>query len=126
MMCVLSFVYVCNARCPNCPYTNSTIRQEYKDRPLMREDTFKIIADQCGPHRAWIRLSGGGEPMLHPQAVELMEYAKAKGARIGLITNGSCFTAESIERLLTCWHRHGGVLRGRQRPRDLRPGAPGT
>jgi radical SAM protein with 4Fe4S-binding SPASM domain len=102
MMCVLSFVYICNARCPNCPYTNSDIRQEYRDRPLMQEDTFKIIADQCGPHRAWIRLSGGGEPMLHPQAVELIEYAKAKGARIGLITNGSRFTEDSIRRLLAC------------------------
>lgn len=102
MMCVLSFVYICNAQCPNCPYTNSDIRQEYRDRPLMQEDTFKIIADQCGPHRAWIRLSGGGEPMLHPQAVELVEYAKSKGARIGLITNGSRFTENSIRRLLAC------------------------
>ncbi|MGO9622795.1 MAG: radical SAM/SPASM domain-containing protein [Desulfobaccales bacterium] len=102
MMCVLSFVYICNAQCPNCPYTNSDIRQEYRDRPLMQEDTFKIIADQCGPHRAWIRLSGGGEPMLHPQAVELIEYAKSKGARIGLITNGSRFTENSIQRLLAC------------------------
>jgi len=102
MMCVLSFVYICNAQCPNCPYTNSDIRQEYRDRPLMQEDTFKIIADQCGPHRAWIRLSGGGEPMLHPQAVELIEYAKSKGARIGLITNGSRFTENSIRRLLGC------------------------
>jgi radical SAM protein with 4Fe4S-binding SPASM domain len=102
MMCVLSFVYVCNAHCPNCPYTNSNIRQEYSDRPLMHADTFKIIADQCGPHQAWIRLSGGGEPMLHPQAVELIEYAKSKGARIGLITNGSRFTEDSIQRLLAC------------------------
>ncbi|MGC2434112.1 MAG: radical SAM protein [Desulfobaccales bacterium] len=102
MMCVLSFVYICNAQCPNCPYTNSDIRQEYRDRPLMQEDTFKIIADQCGPHRAWIRLSGGGEPMLHPQAVELVEYAKSKGARIGLITNGSRFTENSIRSLLAC------------------------
>jgi len=101
MMCVLSFVYVCNARCPNCPYTNSDIRQDYRDRPLMREDTFKIIADQCGPHQAWIRLSGGGEPMLHPQAVELIEYAKIKGARVGLITNGSAFSEEAIRRLLS-------------------------
>jgi MoaA/NifB/PqqE/SkfB family radical SAM enzyme len=102
MMCVLGLVYVCNARCPNCPYTNSTIRQDYRDRPFMWEETFKIIADQCGPHQAWIRLSGGGEPMLHPKAVELIEYAKDKGARVGLITNGSCFTGESIKRLLTC------------------------
>jgi len=102
MMCVLSFVYVCNARCPNCPYTNSTIRDDYRDQPLMAEETYKIIADQCGPHQAWIRLSGGGEPMLHPQAVDLIEYAKDKGARIGLITNGSRFDESSIERLLAC------------------------
>lgn len=100
MMCVLSFVYICNAKCPNCPYTNSTIRDDYKDRLLMSEETFKKIADECGPHNAWIRISGGGEPMLHPQVVELMEYAKKKGAKIGLITNGSKFTEESIRRLL--------------------------
>lgn len=100
MMCVLSFVYVCNALCPNCPYTNSEIRSDYKDRLFMNEDTFKIIADQCGEHNAWVRLSGGGEPMLHPQAVELIEYAKNAGARIGLITNGSRFNDENSERLL--------------------------
>ncbi len=102
MMCVLSFIYVCNARCPNCPYNNSDIRDDYRDRPYMREDTYKIIADQCGPHGAWLRLSGGGEPMLHPQAVELIEYAKAKGCKVGLITNGSRFDERSLQRLLEC------------------------
>ncbi len=100
MMCVLSFTYVCNARCPNCPYTNSKIRSDYKDKPFMTPDTFKIIADQCGAYGAWVRISGGGEPMLHPQAVELMEYAKKVGAKVGLITNGSRFTEESSMRLL--------------------------
>jgi len=100
MMCVLSFVYVCNAKCPNCPYTNSQIRAEYKDRPFMEEATFKIIADQCGEYGAWVRISGGGEPMLHPKAVELMVYAKKVGAKVGLITNGSLFSEESSVRLL--------------------------
>ncbi len=100
MMCVLSFVYVCNAQCLNCPYTNSAIRADYKDRPFMNEDTFRIIADQCGKYGAWIRLSGGGEPMLHPKAVELMEYAKRVGAKVGLITNGSKFTEENSRRLI--------------------------
>lgn len=100
MMCVLSFVYVCNAKCPNCPYTNSNIRSDYRDRPFMLEDTFKIIADQCGEYGAWIRISGGGEPMLHPKAVELMEYAKKVGAKVGLITNGSLFNEENTERLI--------------------------
>jgi len=100
MMCVLSFTYVCNAKCPNCPYTNSSIRASYKKTPFMKEKTFKIIVDQCGPYGAWIRISGGGEPMLHPKAVELMEYAKKAGAKIGLITNGSKFNVENSRRLL--------------------------
>ena len=100
MMCVLSFTYICNSQCPNCPYTNSNIRSDYKDRPFMNEDTFKIISDQCGEYGAFIRISGGGEPMLHPKAVELMEYAKRVGAKVGLITNGSRFTEESSIRLL--------------------------
>lgn len=100
MMCVLSFTYVCNALCPNCPYTNSEIRSDYKDKPFMDESTFKIIAGQCGQHGAWIRLSGGGEPMFHPKAVELIEYAKKVGAKVGLITNGSKFTEESSRRII--------------------------
>lgn len=100
VMCVVGFSYVCNSRCPNCPYTNSEIRSDYKDRPFMNENTFKIIADQCGEYGAYIRISGGGEPMLHPKAVELMEYAKKVGAKVGLITNGSKFTEESTRRLL--------------------------
>jgi radical SAM protein with 4Fe4S-binding SPASM domain len=66
----------------------------------MNEDTFKIIADQCGEYGAWIRISGGGEPMLHPKALKLMEYAKKVGAKVGLITNGSRFTEASSRRLL--------------------------
>lgn len=100
MMCVIGLSYLCNASCPSCPYTNSDIRQDYKDMPFMQENTFKIIADQCGEYGAWVRVSGGGEPMLHPQAVELIEYAKQVGAKVGLITNGSRLTEESSLRLL--------------------------
>lgn len=100
MMVVLSFVYVCNAGCPNCPYNNSEIRDEYADALFMPDDLFKRIADECGPHGSMLRISGGGEPMLHPRAVELMEYAKSKGAKVGLITNGSAFGEGDLERLV--------------------------
>ena len=100
MMCVLSFVYVCNARCPNCPYNNSNIRAAYQDAVFMPDEIFRRIADECGQYGAMLRLSGGGEPMLHPHAVELMVYAKSRGAKIGLITNGSRFTAEGLRALL--------------------------
>ncbi len=100
MMLVLSYVYPCNAECPHCPYTNSNIRDDYKDTPHMSERIFKLIADEAGPHGAYLRISGGGEPMLHPQASELLVYAKKQGCKIGLITNGSAFTEKNSRMLL--------------------------
>ena len=100
MMVVLSFVYPCNAKCPHCPYTNSNIRDDYKDAPFMGAELFKKIADESGPYGCYLRISGGGEPMLHPQAVELLCYAKSVGCRIGLITNGSKFDEINSRTLL--------------------------
>ena len=100
MMLVLSFVYPCNALCPHCPYTNSNIRKEYRDAPYMPELTFKRIADESGQYGAYLRISGGGEPMLHPQATELLVYAKNVGCKIGLITNGSLFDEANSRALL--------------------------
>ena len=100
MMLVLSFAYPCNALCPHCPYTNSNIRKEYRDMPYMDEGIFKKIADESGPFKSYLRISGGGEPMLHPKATELLVYAKEKGCKIGLITNGSKFEGDSLEKLI--------------------------
>jgi len=100
-MCVLSFVYVCNAKCPGCPYTISDIRNKYHDALFMPDSLFKKIADECGKYGSYIRLSGGGEPMMHPHAVELIEYAKKQGAKVGLITNGSLFNEEKARRILS-------------------------
>jgi radical SAM protein with 4Fe4S-binding SPASM domain len=100
MMVVLSFIYVCNTKCPNCPYNNSDIRETYKDAMIMPDDIFKQIADECGEYHSLLRLSGGGEPMLHPRAVDLMLYAKKKGCKVGLITNGSNFSKDSLTALM--------------------------
>ena len=100
MMLVLSFVYPCNAECPHCPDTNSNIRDSYKDVPFMPDEIFRKIADEAGPYGAYLRISGGGEPMLHPKATELLCYAKTVGCKIGLITNGSAFTERNSKALL--------------------------
>src|SRR6202048_635412 len=91
MMLVLSYVYPCNALCPHCPYTNSNIRKEYQDAPHMPENTFRKIADEAGKYGAYLRISGGGEPMLHPQAVELLVYAKNVDCKIGFFTHHAVF-----------------------------------
>jgi MoaA/NifB/PqqE/SkfB family radical SAM enzyme len=70
LMVVASVTYVCNARCPHCPYTNSDIRVDYADTPFMPEKVFRKIAGECGKYNAFIRLSGGGEPLLHQEMLD--------------------------------------------------------
>jgi MoaA/NifB/PqqE/SkfB family radical SAM enzyme len=95
LMLVLSIIYPCNYGCPNCPYTdaNSEIRKFYR---AQKGDLFPValwekIAREAGPYGAWLRCTGGGEPMLHPKMVDMIEFAKAQGARVWLNTNGSMF-----------------------------------
>ncbi len=95
LMIVISTIYPCNFGCPMCPYTdaNSEIRQFYHERngDLFPVELWNSIADECGEFGAWMRCTGGGEPMLHPKMVDMIEYAKGKGARVWLNTNGSMF-----------------------------------
>jgi len=94
-MIILSIIYPCNLGCPNCPYTdgNSEIRKFYHDRngDLMPEPLWNKIAEEAGPHGSWLRCTGGGEPMLHHRMVEMIEFAKGKGARVWMNTNGTMF-----------------------------------
>jgi radical SAM protein with 4Fe4S-binding SPASM domain len=99
-MVVLTMVYPCNASCPHCPYNNATIREEYRDQPFMDEVVFRSVAREAGKHGVLLRISGAGEPMMHPKATELLVYAKEMGCKIGLITNGSLFTEENSLALL--------------------------
>jgi len=99
-MVVLATTYVCNALCPGCAFTNSDIRESYDDTKFMQEDTFKKIADEVGKEKAWLRLSGGGEPLIHPKILDMVKYAKDKDCKVGLINNGSMMTEDIASILL--------------------------
>jgi len=89
LMVVLGYVYKCNANCPNCPYNHSQIRKGYKGKEFMPVEVFNRIADEAGPYGSVIRFTGGGEPLLHPEIFNNIEYAKSKGCKTSVITNGS-------------------------------------
>lgn len=110
LMVVVAVIYPCNFGCPNCPYTdgNSELRSFYREHngELFPREMWDKLADEAGPYGAWLRCTGGGEPMLHPQMTEMIEYAKARGARVWMNTNGSMFgpTArlrDKLKRILT-------------------------
>ncbi|OAN52718.1 radical SAM protein [Paramagnetospirillum marisnigri] len=86
----------CNLRCTMCGW------EIWKDNSgFMEADVFeRVIAEAkaCGIKTMHI-LAGQGEPFLHPQIFEMLERAVAEGFEVGIVTNGTPFTPERIERL---------------------------
>lgn len=109
---VFAMIYPCNLGCPFCPYTdgNSDLRKHYHENngDLFPPDLFKKIADEAAPYNAFLRLTGGGEPTLHPELFNLVEYGKKIGNRIWLNTNGTLLgphnakMKRNLERLIDC------------------------
>lgn len=88
-MVILEYSYVCNALCPACPYNYSGIRSAFSDTPFMRPDVFMRIVNECKKKDTLIRITGCGEPTLHPRLVADVAYAKQQGCKVALITNGT-------------------------------------
>ncbi len=109
---IIATIYPCNLGCPLCPYTdgNSDIRKFYHahDADLFPPELFKRIAREAAPYKAFLRCTGGGEPTLHPEMFNLIEYTKQVGARLWLNTNGTVLgphtprTKNNLERLFNC------------------------
>ena len=89
----------CNARCPHCPCATMPILRKTED-PFVRLEYFKKMIDEASHYDTNLRLSGYGEPLLHPNFFEVVEYASKKKVNFSLITNGSLFTDEKIKRII--------------------------
>lgn len=103
-MVVCGMSFVCNARCIHCPNaaTGFTATLKGKER-FMKWDVLRKIADECAlyPHNL-VRVSSAGEILVHPEAVEMIEYILEvkKDKNVALTTNGSLLTPEKSLRLL--------------------------
>jgi radical SAM protein with 4Fe4S-binding SPASM domain len=61
--------------------------------------TFKALVDDV-PDLERVVLQGLGEPLLAPDLFQMIEYASARGIRIGFNTNGTLLTRERARRLV--------------------------
>jgi MoaA/NifB/PqqE/SkfB family radical SAM enzyme len=82
----------CNHRCPGC-IGGRTGHQDLKN-PL------KIINQIASFGVKAVTFTGGGEPLLHPQVCEAVEYAQRQGLDVGFITNGSLLNEENASVLV--------------------------
>ncbi len=102
---------VCDSYCISCPVgqvrygdASQSVQAEFKSakRTSMSLELLSAIADEVAqyPH-AWLRMHARGEPMLHPDFVEMIRYAKEAGVRtVQTFTDAITLTEEKAGAIL--------------------------
>lgn len=113
----------CNLKCVHC-YTDSENRK-YPDE-LTGEEARRLL-DNLADFRIPALLFSGGEPLLRADFFELAAYARRRGLRTVLSTNGTLLTAENVARLKELGFTYVGIsLDGMKEAHDRFRGVPGT
>jgi radical SAM protein with 4Fe4S-binding SPASM domain len=76
----------CNLRCPLCP---SGAQELTRPKGFINLDLYKKIIDQIAPTTMDLILWNQGEPFLHPEFYEMVEYATRKGLYTMTSTNAN-------------------------------------
>lgn len=89
---------VCNLKCDHC------FRQymDIGEKGLMPSDMYRKIVDECAAHGLFtLKFSMRGEPTLHPELPEMVEYAKQRGIKeVWINTHGGNITTDLADRLM--------------------------
>jgi radical SAM protein with 4Fe4S-binding SPASM domain len=85
----------CNLKCIHC-YSDSDAR-EYPGE-LSWEQCVSVI-DDLADYGVPALLLSGGEPLIHPRFFQIAGYARSKGLRLTLSTNGTLIDADTAARL---------------------------
>jgi sulfatase maturation enzyme AslB (radical SAM superfamily) len=96
---------VCNLKCIHCPYPQISQKESYK--PLYMDfNIYKKIVDEVSGFKSVIlRLVCDGEPMLHPDFLKMIIYAKRKKiSPLCFNTNGTLLDEQASREIL-----HHGV-----------------
>ena len=88
----------CQMRCPMC-YT-TYMKDHFKG--IMKMDLYKKIIDEASENNVYsIKLSWRGEPLLNPNLVEMIRYAKKKGIKdVAFLTNAELLTEKKSKELV--------------------------
>jgi 12,18-didecarboxysiroheme deacetylase len=113
----------CNLHCVHC-YSHS--RDIAYDGELTRDEAIRMI-DDLAAFGAPVLLFSGGEPLMRPDILELIGYARSKGLRAVLSTNGTLITPEMAAELKTFGLSYVGVsLDGLEETNDRFRGVKGA
>ncbi len=90
---LLELTYACNWRCVFC------YNPRHHDRRRLDGDEWRAVIDDLRELGTLNVTLTGGEPLLHPQAFEIMAAARARAMTFRLLTNGSLVSDDAARRL---------------------------
>lgn len=83
----------CNFRCRHC-YLNE---KSFADSFYLDVDKWKTVLDDLANRGLMSIVVTGGEPLMYPYILELLDYADSKKIKIQLLTNGALINDQIIE-----------------------------
>ncbi|MDP8216560.1 MAG: radical SAM protein [Candidatus Kaelpia imicola] len=99
---VIDITNKCNLNCIGCwlysPYLKGVKRERLEEE--LDLNTIKDVVDEL--HKGGveeIQISGGGEPLIHPDLLKIVKYIKIKKIRLHLVTNFTLFNKKLIDEL---------------------------
>ncbi|MFW0884236.1 12,18-didecarboxysiroheme deacetylase [Candidatus Acidulodesulfobacterium sp. H_13] len=87
---VWNMIRTCNLNCIHCYSQSKNVK--YNDELTLEEG--KAFIDDASAFGSPVMLFSGGEPLMHPHFLDLCFYAKSKGMRAVISTNGTLITKE--------------------------------
>jgi radical SAM protein with 4Fe4S-binding SPASM domain len=93
----------CNYHCLFCPFHSPTAEEGHRDADLPRM-SYEVFARLLGDLKRMgtkaIDICGDGEPLMHPEALEMVELARDMGFEVTLATNAALLTDARARRLV--------------------------
>ncbi len=87
----------CNLRCPECP---SGLRSFTRPTGMLQADLFKNTIDELAATLSYLTFYFQGEPYLHPQFLELVNYASSRKIYTATSTNAHYLSEEMAKRTI--------------------------
>ena len=97
--------YLCNHACPMCWLQHRDAEQVKRFRKRDRESgmqpaDYEALFDSMPPGFEEVNIVGGGEPLVHPGILEIMDAVKRRRLRGWLITNGTLLKEDVARRMV--------------------------
>ena len=96
MVLMLEPLHACNLKCVMCPQAKGLTRP----KSSMEMSLFTRIIDEVCGYKPLIKLYMSGEPLLHKNIIEMIDYASNHGCRTMIHTNATLLTEEMSKRIL--------------------------